>query len=87
LRRAVNYGYQQGFEAGAADREDRWNYNYRNCYAYQDANFGYDGYYEDQAAYNHYFREGSATATKMDITAAISTELTMTDSTVFWVRC
>jgi hypothetical protein len=58
LRRAVNYGYQQGFEAGAADREDRWNYNYRNCYAYQDANFGYDGYYEDQAAYNHYFREG-----------------------------
>ena len=58
LRRAVNYGYQEGFEAGAADREDNWNYDYRDCYAYQDANFGYDGYYEDQGAYNHYFREG-----------------------------
>jgi hypothetical protein len=32
--------------------------DYRDCYAYQDANFGYDGYYEDQGAYNHYFREG-----------------------------
>src|SRR6185369_13583457 len=34
LRRAVNYGYQQSFEAGAADRDDNWNYNYRDCYAY-----------------------------------------------------
>ena len=30
---------------------------------------------------------GSATATKTDITADISTGLTMTGSTVFWVRC
>jgi hypothetical protein len=58
LRRAVNYGYQEGFRSGVADREDRWKFDYRDCYAYQDANYGYDGYYEDQGAYNYYFREG-----------------------------
>lgn len=58
LRQAVNYGYQEGFRAGAADREDRWRADYRDCYAYQDANYGYSGYYVDQADYNYYFREG-----------------------------
>ena len=29
-----------------------------DSYAYQDANYGYDGFYEDQDAYNYYFREG-----------------------------
>ena len=58
LRQAVNYGYQEGFRAGAADREDRWRADYENCFAYQDANFGYDGYYVDQADYNYYFRQG-----------------------------
>jgi len=32
--------------------------NYRSSYAYQDANYGYDGYYVNQAEYNYYFREG-----------------------------
>jgi len=54
----VNYGYREGYRAGAADREDGWNFNYRASYAYQDANYGYDGYWEDQGAYNYYFREG-----------------------------
>jgi flagellar biosynthesis/type III secretory pathway protein FliH len=58
LRQAVNYGYQEGFHAGAADREDRWRADYEDSFAYQDANFGYDGYYVDQADYNFYFREG-----------------------------
>ena len=58
LRRAVNYGYAEGYRAGVADREDRWRYDYRDCYAYQDANYGYDGYWEDQDAYNYYFRQG-----------------------------
>src|SRR5205814_1624468 len=58
LRRAVNYGYREGYRAGVADREDRWNFDYRDSYAYQDANYGYDGYCEDQGAYNYYFREG-----------------------------
>lgn len=58
LRQAVNYGYQEGFRAGSADREDRWRSDYENCFAYQDANFGYDGYYVDQADYNYYFRQG-----------------------------
>ncbi|HEV3205454.1 MAG TPA: hypothetical protein VGZ28_00755 [Terriglobales bacterium] len=58
LQRAVNYGYAEGFRAGSADREDHWNFNYQDSYAFQDANYGYDGYYEDQDAYNYYFRQG-----------------------------
>jgi flagellar biosynthesis/type III secretory pathway protein FliH len=55
---AVNYGYQEGFRAGEADRQDRWRSNYRDSYAYQDANYGYNGYYVDRDDYNYYFREG-----------------------------
>jgi hypothetical protein len=58
LREAVNNGYQEGFYAGQADREDRWRPNYQNSYAYQDANYGYGGYYVDQQNYNYYFRQG-----------------------------
>ena len=58
LRQAVNYGYQEGIRAGRADRQDRWNSDYRNSYAYQDANYGYNGYYVSQADYNYYFRQG-----------------------------
>ena len=58
LRQAVNYGYAQGQRAGRADRQDRWRFDYQNSYGYRDANYGYDGYYVNQAEYNHYFREG-----------------------------
>jgi hypothetical protein len=58
LRKAVNYGYDQGFRAGQADRQDRYSLGYQNSYAYQDANYGYDGFYSDQASYNYYFRQG-----------------------------
>jgi hypothetical protein len=58
LRRAINDGYSEGYRAGRADREDRWAFDYRSSYAYQDANYGYDGYYVNQAEYNYYFREG-----------------------------
>ena len=58
LRQAINNGYAEGYEAGQADRQDRWASDYRNSYAYQDANYGYSGYYVNQADYNYYFREG-----------------------------
>ena len=58
LRRAVNYGYEEGFRAGKADRDDRWRSNYKDSYAYRDANYGYSGYYINRSDYNHYFREG-----------------------------
>jgi flagellar biosynthesis/type III secretory pathway protein FliH len=58
LRQAVNYGYEEGFRAGKADREDRWSYNYEDSYAYRDANYGYSGYYIERDDYNYYFREG-----------------------------
>ena len=58
LRQAVNYGYEEGFRTGRADREDRWRSSYQDSYAYQDANYGYSGYYVDQDDYNFYFREG-----------------------------
>jgi hypothetical protein len=58
LRKAVNDGYQEGFRAGAADREDHWRPDYRDSYAYRDATYGYSGYYLDPEDYRHYFREG-----------------------------
>ena len=58
LRQAVNYGYEEGFRAGEADRQDRWGYNYEDSYAYRDANYGYGGYYVERDDYNYYFREG-----------------------------
>ena len=58
LRQAVNYGYEEGFRAGRADRDDRWGYNYEDSYAYRDANYGYSGYYVNRDDYNYYFREG-----------------------------
>lgn len=58
LRQALDFGYQEGFRAGEADWYDGWAFDYRGAYAYQDANFGYYGYYVRQAEYNYYFREG-----------------------------
>lgn len=58
LRRAVALGYQEGVYAGRADREDGWGFNFRDSYAYQNATFGYDGYYVDLNEYRYYFREG-----------------------------
>lgn len=58
LRQAVNYGYAEGVRAGRADRQDGWRSDYGNAYAYQDANYGYNGYYVSQPDYNHYFRQG-----------------------------
>jgi acyl transferase domain-containing protein len=58
LQQAVRYGYEEGFRAGRADRDDRWHSDYQGSYAYRDANYGYNGYYVSQDDYNHYFREG-----------------------------
>ena len=58
LRQSVNSGYQQGRLAGLADQQDRWPFGYRDSYAYQDANYGYGGFYVDRDDYNTYFREG-----------------------------
>jgi hypothetical protein len=58
LKQAVNNGYAEGFRAGQADRQDRYSSGYQNSYAYQDANYGYDGRYTDQESYNYYFRQG-----------------------------
>jgi hypothetical protein len=58
LRQAVNYGYEEGFRAGQADRQDGWGYSYNGSYAYEDATYGYSGYYVDLDDYRYYFREG-----------------------------
>jgi hypothetical protein len=58
LKQSVNYGYQEGYQAGQADRQDGWPADYRNSYAYTDANYGYTGNYVSQSDYNYYFRQG-----------------------------
>ncbi len=58
LRRAVNTGYREGLQAGHADKQDKWRFDYKQSFAYEDANYRYDGRYVSQSDYNHYFREG-----------------------------
>jgi hypothetical protein len=58
LRQSVNNGYEEGYRAGQADRQDGWSRGYRDAYAYEDANLGYNSLYVDQPEYNHYFRQG-----------------------------
>ena len=58
LRRAINAGYEEGFQAGEADRADGWRADYDNNYAFQDATYGYDGYYTGVDDYQYYFRQG-----------------------------
>jgi hypothetical protein len=58
LRRAVNYGYAEGARAGQADRADGYRFDFDDSPAFQDAAYGYDGYYVDLPEYQYYFREG-----------------------------
>lgn len=58
LRRAVDYGYEEGLRTGEADHQDNWGNGYEDSFAYRDANYGYGGEYVDQGEYNYYFREG-----------------------------
>jgi hypothetical protein len=58
LRQAVNDGYAQCYQQGRADRADGQTSNYRRSFAYQDANYGYNGQYVPQSDYNYYFRQG-----------------------------
>lgn len=58
LQDAVNYGYQEGYLAGRADRQDRWQYDCEHSFAYEDANYGFTGYYVSQSEYKYFFRQG-----------------------------
>ena len=58
LQRAVNDGYQEGFSAGQADRQDGWGFSPNDAIGYEDGSYGYDGYYVDLSEYQYYFREG-----------------------------
>ncbi|MEN1972956.1 hypothetical protein WCE34_11575 [Luteimonas sp. MJ204] len=58
LQQAVDLGYSEGREAGRADYDDGWRPDYRNSHAWEDASYGYNGWYVDRSEYMHYFREG-----------------------------
>jgi len=58
LNTAVNDGYGEGYRAGRADRMDGWRADYRSNWVYQNATYGYNGYYLDRGEYSYYFREG-----------------------------
>lgn len=66
LQQAAQYGYAEGYQAGMADRQDKWipgpgpgtGPGWQLSDVYQDASYGYNGLYVDQEDYNYYFREG-----------------------------
>ena len=84
LRQAVNSGYEEGFRAGAADREDNWRPDYRNSYAYQDANYGYNGYYVDPKTTDTISAKVSSVDMKMATTTDINMDTTRTARMAFW---
>jgi hypothetical protein len=57
LRRAVNEGYRQGFQAGRNDRNHRRNRSWTNSDIYRGGNYGYQSYVS-QSQYQYYFRQG-----------------------------
>ena len=57
LRQAVNAGYQQGFNAGKADRNNRRGSNWNNSNVYRSGTFGYQSYV-DRGQYQYYFQQG-----------------------------
>jgi len=76
LRRAVNAGYEEGFNAGQADRQDGWQFDPDNCDAYSDASYGYDGYYVDVTDISITFVKAFAVVMKTATTAVLNTEAT-----------
>ena len=57
LRQAVNAGYQQGFNAGRADRNRRVRSNWNSNGIYRSGTFGYQSHV-DRSLYQHYFQQG-----------------------------
>lgn len=53
---AQNYGYQDGFNAGAYDREHQREYGYRGSY-YQRGDHGYLRKYGDKGRYRNWYRQ------------------------------
>jgi hypothetical protein len=58
LQTAINDGYNEGYRSGRADRMDGWRADYRSNWVYQNASYGYNGYYLDRGEYSYYFRQG-----------------------------
>lgn len=58
LQQAINSGYGEGYRSGRADRMDGWRADYRSAWVYQNASYGYNGYYGDRSEYSYYFRQG-----------------------------
>jgi hypothetical protein len=58
LNDSINDGYQEGFLAGQADREDGAKYDFKDAFAYKDASYGYNGYWVDFGEYQYYFQKG-----------------------------
>ena len=57
LNDGINDGYQEGYLAGQADREDGAKYDFKDAFAYEDASYGYNGYWVDFSEYQYYFRK------------------------------
>lgn len=57
IRRAVNSGYQQGYNQGANDRRYRRGGSWGSTSGYRSGTYGYQSYV-DRGQYQHYFREG-----------------------------
>lgn len=57
LRRAVNSGYQQGFQHGQAAARSRRNGSYSDNNVYRSGTYGYQSYV-DRSQYQYYFQQG-----------------------------
>ena len=57
LRQAVNAGYQQGYQAGRENRQNRRRGSYRTMSVYREGSYGYQSSV-DRNLYSYYFQQG-----------------------------
>ena len=57
IRRAIQSGYQQGYQSGVKERRYSRGDRYRDDSYYRSGNYGYQNYV-DLDQYQHYYREG-----------------------------
>jgi len=58
LQQAINFGYQQGVQAGRSDRSYRRGSNFEDADDFRSGMYGYSGSYVNSSEYSYYFREG-----------------------------
>ena len=87
LKQAVNYGYQRGYQAGVADRQDHWRFDYQNSPEYREATSAIAAATSISGTTTITSARDSAAAIRTATTAGSSMEAGRTGHSRFWRAC